>query len=82
MIMFNDKASVQVPDDSEQTPAPDAASATSSAPPAPISDFVKFEGNQSKRWDGKEVELKEKNVTNWNVLVLQRIPQKKKRLRD
>ena len=33
------------------------ASVSSAPPPVPKRYFVRFEGNQSKRWDGKEVEL-------------------------
>lgn len=32
-------------------------STSSAPPPAPRRYFVKFEGNESKQWDGKEVEL-------------------------
>ena len=45
----------------EQTEPHATVSATvavsAAPPPAPKRYFVRFEGNQSKRWDGKEVEL-------------------------
>ena len=92
-----------------QTHSPTAVAAKDLAPPpVPKRYFVKFEGNQSKRWDGKQVELdggwleslysqeelapgkqltlpwpgKGKNVTNWNVVVLEKPMKEVKKAAD
>lgn len=82
--MSADEASQQTHADALDTASSSAVSLSSAPPPVLRRYFVRFEGNQSKRWGGK-IELDggwlkslhsqedmraEGKVTNWSVVVL------------
>ena len=55
--MSTDEASEQTHADALDTASSSTVSSSSAPPPVSRRYFIRFEGNESKRWDGKEVEL-------------------------